>query len=245
MQWWQIFLCVLAAVVVIVLAVVLPLVLIHRPLMAPPSNATGQTAPSGAAGGAQERPNGEADTQKPRTGAAAGAQARPQIAPSAGARTAVSPTPSAAPWSAVTALITSLRAVHGAPPLVYDPSIAAVSSAYAARLLRNGGGLVHSQNPSYGENLASFGGYTNDPAALMAAAVRAWYNEYKQYDYGNPGFTPQTGHFTCLVWRSSTRYGIGVAYDEATRTAVVVMNTAPPGNLDTPAAFRANVLPPS
>ena len=31
------------------------------------------------------------------------------------------------------------------------------------------------------------------------------------YDYGNPGFKGGTGHFTQVVWKSSTKLGIGVA----------------------------------
>lgn len=205
---WQIVLCVVAAVIVIVLAIVLPLTLIHRPVITPSTSVP--SVPSA--------PNTPSLPSAPNT---------PSV-----------------PSADVTGLITSLRATHGAPPLVYDPAIAAVSSAYAGVLLRKGGTLVHSQNPDYGENLASFRGYANDPVALASAAVRAWYGEGSRYDYDNPGFSPQTGHFTCLVWKSSTRYGIGIAYDPATTVAVVVMNTAPPGNLDTPAAFRANVLPP-
>jgi uncharacterized protein YkwD len=196
MEPWQIGACVAAAVVVIVLAVVLPMVLVHRPVMAVPMTGRLQT---------------------------------PTVAP---------------PLSAVTSLVASLRAAHGAAPLVYDPTIAAVSLAWANHLLQNGGALVHSQNPAYGENLASFRGYPDGTVDLMNMAIRAWYNEGSVYDYDNPGFSAQTGHFTCLVWRSSTRYGIAVAYDPKTTTAIVVMNTAPPGNVDTPASFRANVLPP-
>ena len=41
----------------------------------------------------------------------------------------------------------------------------------------------------------------------------AWYNEVKQYNYNQPGFSMATGHFTQLVWKSSRRLGVGVAYN--------------------------------
>jgi len=51
-----------------------------------------------------------------------------------------------------------------------------------------------------------------------------------------------TGHFTAVVWRSTTHLGIGVAYNPRARWYVVVANYAPPGNVM--GQFRENVLPP-
>jgi hypothetical protein len=41
--------------------------------------------------------------------------------------------------------------------------------------------------------------------------VKAWYDEVKNYNFKKPGFTMDTGHFTQLVWKSSTRLGLGLA----------------------------------
>jgi hypothetical protein len=61
--------------------------------------------------------------------------------------------------------------------------------------------LISPQKSSYGENLAY--GYGN-----VSAAVVAWGEEREMYNFGKPtGFTEETGHFTQLVWKSTTQVG--------------------------------------
>lgn len=61
--------------------------------------------------------------------------------------------------------------------------------------------LTSPQKSSYGENLAY--GYGN-----VSAAVIAWGEERNMYNFGKPtGFTEETGHFTQLVWKSTTQVG--------------------------------------
>lgn len=64
-----------------------------------------------------------------------------------------------------------------------------------------GRGLTLLQDGPYGENLAF--GFPN-----ASAAVAAWGDEGEWYNYQKPtGFTEKTGHFTQLVWRSTTEVG--------------------------------------
>lgn len=65
------------------------------------------------------------------------------------------------------------------------------------------GTLKHSGKP-YGENLAL--GY---PLYDGETGVIAWYNEIKDYDFSNPGFSESTGHFTQVVWKDTTQVGCG------------------------------------
>lgn len=76
---------------------------------------------------------------------------------------------------------------------------------------------------------------------MLKKSVDAWYNEVSQYDFVNPGFSQATGHFTCLVWKSSTYFGMGIAINTTTGAAYISMNTLPPGNIL--GQFQQNVLP--
>jgi hypothetical protein len=53
-----------------------------------------------------------------------------------------------------------------------------------------------------GENLAA--GYAN-----ASASIDAWGLERESYNFNSPGFSEQTGHFTQLVWKSTTSVGCG------------------------------------
>jgi len=60
------------------------------------------------------------------------------------------------------------------------------------------------------------------------------------YDYGRPGYNPATGHFTQVVWKSTSNFGIAKA--TATNGKVyVVARYSPPGNVQNAGQFAANV----
>jgi len=65
-----------------------------------------------------------------------------------------------------------------------------------------------------------------------------WYDEVDNpgYDFNNPGFSAGTGHFTALVWKSTTKLGCGVS-----GMYVVCHYCETAGNWR--GAFRDNVLP--
>ena len=139
----------------------------------------------------------------------------------------------------ITSYINKYRTMHQAPPLAWDDTITNASQEWSNNLLTTNV-FQHSGNKLYGENLAYFSGYGTNIMVLLKKSVDAWYNEVKMYDFNNPGFSASTGHFTCLVWKSSTSYGIGISVDAKSR-AYIVMNTSPPGNYV--GQFKANVLP--
>lgn len=139
----------------------------------------------------------------------------------------------------ITSYINKYRTMHQAPQLAWDDTITNASQEWSNNLLTTNV-FQHSGNRLYGENLAYFTGYGTNIMVLLKKSVDAWYNEVKMYDFNNPGFSASTGHFTCLVWKSSTSYGIGIAIDSKSR-AYIVMNTSPPGNYV--GQFKSNVLP--
>ncbi|XP_078494865.1 Golgi-associated plant pathogenesis-related protein 1 isoform X1 [Ciona intestinalis] len=88
-----------------------------------------------------------------------------------------------------------------------------------------------------GENLAW------SSAELGAdAAVDMWYNEIKDYDFSQPGFSGSTGHFTQVVWKASTEFGAGFA-QASDGSTYVVGRYLPPGNMNMAGQFEENVLP--
>ncbi len=91
------------------------------------------------------------------------------------------------------------RREHNATAAVWN----ATTAAFAAQYLAGNADctFAHSGGP-YGENIAV--GYPS-----VQAAIDAWGNERQIYDFGHPGFSEATGHFTQLVWKRSTSVGCG------------------------------------
>lgn len=135
------------------------------------------------------------------------------------------------------------RALHGANPLVWDPVLAQYAADYAATSFScDRVRLIHSGGP-YGENLAA--GYVGGKEP-----VDAWYDEIKDYDYSDPGYSEATGHFTQLIWASTTAVGCAeVICDNAWRQ-YTICEYYPPGNVlstdprNKNVYFKENVYPP-
>ena len=89
------------------------------------------------------------------------------------------------------------RAKHGAAPLRWNASIAATAQQWAETNARENR-MYHRQPNKYGENIYWMSG----GRVTGAMAVDAWYSEVSQYNFGRPGFSASTGHFTQLVWKS-------------------------------------------
>lgn len=61
----------------------------------------------------------------------------------------------------------------------------------------------------------------------FGAAVDAWYDEVKQYNFARQGFSAATGHFTQLVWKDTSRVGCAVNPNCSYRT--YICQYSPPG----------------
>lgn len=121
------------------------------------------------------------------------------------------------------------RQAVGVGPLQWSTSLAGVAQNWANHLASTENcNLVHTQNNRYGENL--FGGSGMAFTALDAA--QDWYSEIAKYHYGvltAANFAP-TGHYTQMVWRSTTQVGMGQA-NCAGGAVVIVAEYNPPGNV--------------
>jgi hypothetical protein len=103
-----------------------------------------------------------------------------------------------------------------------------VAQNWANHLAKDEGcSLIHSQNNPYGENL--FGGPGGPYTALDAA--QAWYSEIEKFHYGvltDANWYP-TGHYTQVIWHTTTQVGMGQATCSGGGT-VIAAEYNPPGN---------------
>lgn len=131
--------------------------------------------------------------------------------------------------------INRFREMHQVEPLIHDREITKVSTEWAQTIIDTGK-FEHSTT-DYGENIA----YTYSPNHYnsFVRATNMFYNEVKDYNYSNPVFGYNTGHFTQLVWSSSKKIGIGMVSNDT--ITVLVLNFFPHGNVG--GQFVNNVLP--
>ncbi|TMW54435.1 hypothetical protein DOY81_000427 [Sarcophaga bullata] len=117
------------------------------------------------------------------------------------------------------------RAKHSCGPLVLNKQLNNLASEWAKHLA-NTNTLQHRKNNKYGENLYMSTGIGKKTHVL---AVQSWYEEVQNYNFNRPGFSPNTGHFSQVVWKTTKELGVGVA-TKGDRTWVVC-NYDPPGNI--------------
>ena len=86
----------------------------------------------------------------------------------------------------------TFRQRHGAKKLKWNKDVAKDAQDRCSELAAPGG--EQSENNQYGENL--FWSSGKSPSLVGKLAIRSWYSEVRDYDYGNPRFTAATGHFT-------------------------------------------------
>ncbi len=111
------------------------------------------------------------------------------------------------------------------PPLTWSCEVAGYAQDYANELASQGCPLDHSSGP-YGENL-----YWSSGDASGDDAVSAWASEGDCYSYGR--FPDECscggcGHYTQIVWRTSTALGCGKGV--CSDGSVIVCSYDPPGN---------------
>ncbi|KAF7231797.1 hypothetical protein EG68_11337 [Paragonimus skrjabini miyazakii] len=128
------------------------------------------------------------------------------------------------------------RRAHGCPKLTYDDSLARSAQKWAEELARFGH-MQHGQNVKYGENLSSK--WTSNQASISGCeATQMWYDEVSFHDYTGD-FSPKSGHFTQLIWKSTTKAGFGRATSSDGKSVYVVGHYWEAGNVI--GKFRENV----
>lgn len=116
------------------------------------------------------------------------------------------------------------------PEMTWNTAAATAAQAWAEQCM-----FAHSTQ-GYGQNIyASTGSRPPTPKAV----VDSWVSETKNYDYSANTCSGTCGHYTQVVWRSSTGVGCGVKacstnspFTGSTNWFIVVCNYSPPGNVN-------------
>lgn len=126
------------------------------------------------------------------------------------------------------------RARVGAPPLAWDPALASQAQAYAFRIapLRR---LVHSSKAERGrtgENLwmGTRGAFPVETMVSMWAGEKRYFRPGLFPNNSSTGNWADVGHYTAMIWPTTTRVGCGLA--AAAGNEVLVCRYAPGGNID-------------
>lgn len=123
----------------------------------------------------------------------------------------------------------AFRQQHGASSLVWNDTLASYAASHASDCV-----FKHTDGP-YGENLAA--GWSS-----IETAVDGWGNERASYDFASGGFGETTGHFTQLVWKTTTSVGCGRVYCNKPSTPgwYLMCEYYPRGNIR--GSYQENVL---
>lgn len=132
------------------------------------------------------------------------------------------------------------RAAAHVPVLSYSPELAASAQEWANSLKDNNHCQMQHSKPAgrYGENLfwASALKWSDGKRELQKVTpnkvVDDWGSERADYNYQNNSCAggKMCGHYTQLVWRSTTTVGCAVAVCDGTREQIWVCQYQPPGN---------------
>lgn len=116
-------------------------------------------------------------------------------------------------------------------PLCWSASVASVAQAWA-----NECSWGHNPNLSnLGENIAALGG--DESAGGWTTAFALWADEASNYNYAKNSCSGVCGHYTQLVWRSTTQVGCGLRvcttgspFGRGSTWTMIVCDYRPPGN---------------
>ncbi|KRF99306.1 uncharacterized protein Dwil_GK27695 [Drosophila willistoni] len=124
-----------------------------------------------------------------------------------------------------------LRKLHGSPDLQLAEVKQFDEIGVVAKLIAESG-----EEPSYDR---STGASTCKTLEKPVNCAQQWYDEIKDYDFNNPGFSDKTKYFTALIWKSSTKLRVATAHNATNKYNYVVASYEPLGNID--GQFKENV----
>ncbi|MCW5202954.1 hypothetical protein VU13_02945 [Desulfobulbus sp. US5] len=127
------------------------------------------------------------------------------------------------------------RTKTGVPALKWSNDLAVSAQQWAGQLTQDGCKMKHSTGPN-GENIYWAGGaQQSDGTSSMQEIIEqnvvdAWGNEVKDYDYASNSCHGVCGHYTQVVWKSTTEVGCGMAAC-SNKAQIWVCQYSPRGNM--------------
>ena len=140
----------------------------------------------------------------------------------------------ASDWARLLAIHNLERARVKAPPLQWDPYLAASAASYGPALARRGG-LVHSPRAARQGQMENLWMGTRGYYA-PEQMVGAWVSERAMFRPGVFPYVSRTGrwsdvgHYTQMIWKGTTR--VGCAIHAAGQWEYLICRYSPPGNVD-------------
>ncbi|XP_030636707.1 GLI pathogenesis-related 2 [Chanos chanos] len=131
------------------------------------------------------------------------------------------------------------REKHREAALTHCPTLSQEAQDWAQHLIRVR--TLMSSDKGYGQNVSSLQTSTMHPPTGSSVA-ESQYKESSKCNFSSPGFQSGAGNFTQMVWRSSERFGAGLATD-GKGTFITVAFFEPPGNVTNPGYLQENVRP--
>ncbi|XP_040077195.1 Golgi-associated plant pathogenesis-related protein 1-like [Ixodes scapularis] len=127
------------------------------------------------------------------------------------------------------------RKQRGTPPLSYNYNLQAWAQLWAERLAQYN--VIEHRPPRpipydrMGENIYWKTRTAPNFVPSEKEVTSLWFDEIYKYNYHDPRFSPETSHFTQMVWKATTLVGCGYARSQYSRTTYVVCNYWPQGNI--------------
>ena len=120
------------------------------------------------------------------------------------------------------------RAELGIAPLAYSKKLAKQADAYAKKIAKLDRGLNHSKTTKDGENLYMSYSSSRNEVTFNNHPFKddslSWCGEKKDYGYSRIGEEPNfgaIGHYTQMIWETTTQVGFGFARSKTGKTYVV------------------------
>ncbi|XP_077986692.1 Golgi-associated plant pathogenesis-related protein 1-like isoform X2 [Glandiceps talaboti] len=129
------------------------------------------------------------------------------------------------------------RRQHGVQELVWSDELGVTAQLWADRIVEQGY-MQNGDNKLLGENILM-----SEEDVTGEGVANIWYSEEGAYDYEQARWNKDARHFTQMVWRASTDFGVGKARMKNGGKYVIVANYRPGGNNNHHGVFKKNVHP--